>query len=83
MAGEQALLFVDNVRSRLHVVALDPLDYYESIKSAAAADIFGGTIYDMLLAQCALKVDAETIYTWDSHDFARLGQEVAKRVRTP
>jgi hypothetical protein len=37
----------------------------------------------MLLAQCALKVEAEIIYTWDARDFARLGKEIAKRVRTP
>ena len=83
MAGDQALLFLDEVRSRLQVTALDPVEYYESIKSAVAEDIFGGTIYDMVLAQCALKVEAEIIYTWDARDFARLGKEIAKRVRTP
>lgn len=82
MASGQALLFVDELRSRLQIVALDSVEYYESIKFAAAAEIVGGTIYDLLLAQCALKTAAEVIYTLDSH-FARLGPEIAKRVRTP
>jgi predicted nucleic acid-binding protein len=82
MASGQALLFVDELRSRLQIVALDPVEYYESIKSAAAEDIVGGTIYDLLLTQCALKTAAEVIYTLDSH-FARFETEIAKRVRTP
>jgi len=36
-----------------------------------------------LLAQCALKVNATTIYTWDLDHFRLLGPEVARRVRTP
>jgi len=36
-----------------------------------------------LLAQCALKANATTIYTWDLDHFRLLGPEVARRVRTP
>ena len=38
----------------------------------------GGTIYDALLAKCALKANATTIYTWDLEHFRRLGPEVAR-----
>lgn len=83
MAGDQALVFLDDIRSRLRLVALNPEQYYDAIKSAAAEGIYGGTIYDMLIATCALSVGASVIYTWDVGDFSRLGAEVAKRVRTP
>ena len=83
LAADQALLFLDEIRSRLQIIALDSVEYYECIKSAVAEDIVGGTIYDMLLARCAVKVGAEVIYSWDARDFARLGQEIAKRVTTP
>lgn len=43
----------------------------------------GGMIYDMLLAQCALKAKADTIYTWNVNHFQRLGPEVARRIKTP
>jgi hypothetical protein len=43
----------------------------------------GGAIYDALLAHCALKAKADTIFTWNIDHFRRVGPEVAKRVRTP
>jgi predicted nucleic acid-binding protein len=45
--------------------------------------LLGGTIYEALLAKCALKANATIIYTWDVDQFRRLGSEVARRVRTP
>jgi predicted nucleic acid-binding protein len=83
MTADEALLFVDDIRSRLTVVALETKEFYAALVSAATANIVGGTIYDMLLAQCALQAKAEIIYTWDVADFSRLGPAIAKRVHTP
>ncbi len=83
VSGDQAILFLTDLAERLTLVSLDPEEYWEAIINAAGAGIEGGTIYDALLARCALKAGAEIIYTWDVGDFGRLGQEVAKRVRTP
>ncbi len=83
LTGEQALLFLGEIRDRLTLVALEPDEYQTSIEDAAAAGITGGTVYDALLATCALKVGAEIIYTWDVGHFRRVGPAVAKRVRTP
>jgi len=80
---DQALLILDNIRDRFAMVALDPEEYCSAIADAAAAGIVGGTIYDALIARCALKVRATTIYTWNVEHFRRCGPEVAKRVRTP
>jgi predicted nucleic acid-binding protein len=83
LGGEQALLFLDDIRERLVVVALDEREYYSAIKEAAAAGIVGGTIYDLLLAQCALKAKADRIYTWNIKHFGQFGPGVAERLRTP
>jgi predicted nucleic acid-binding protein len=83
MSADDALLFLDDVRSRLAIVALEAQGYHAALASAAAANIVGRTIYDMLLAQCALQARAEIIYTWDVADFSRLGPQIAKRVHTP
>ena len=83
MGGDQALLFLDEIRQRLTIIALGEEDYYSAIASAAAEGVAGGTIYDALLAKCALKGNATTIYTWDLDHFRLLGAEVARRVRTP
>ncbi|MGA9811377.1 MAG: PIN domain-containing protein [Terriglobales bacterium] len=83
MSGDQALLLLDQIRERLTIITLDEEDYCSAIASAVTQGVVGGTIYDALLAQCALKTNATTIYTWDLHHFRLLGPEVARRVRTP
>jgi predicted nucleic acid-binding protein len=83
MSTDQVLLFLDDVRERLTIVQLTEQDYYSTISAAADESILGGTIYDALLAKCALKANCEIIYTWNTGDFSRLGPEVAKRMRTP
>ena len=83
MGGEQALLFLEDIRERLVVVALDEREYYAVIKKAAAIGIVGSTIYDALLAHCALKAKADTIYTWNIRHFEQFGQVIAERLRTP
>jgi len=83
LSGEQVLLFLENIRERLTLVTLDPEEYSAALHSAAANGIVGGAIYDALLAQCALKTRAETIYTWNVKHFQRINSEIARRVKTP
>jgi AbrB family looped-hinge helix DNA binding protein len=54
-----------------------------SLEDAAAIATSGGTTYDAIVAQCALKAKAQTIYTWNVKHFNRLGEHVAARVRHP
>ena len=82
-SASEAMLFLENIRERLAFVSLDAEEYLKAIMRAAEAEIEGGTIYDALLAHCALKARAETIFTWNIDHFRRVGPEVAKRVRTP
>lgn len=82
-SGDQALLFVSNIRERFTLVELGEQEYFQTLETAAAAGLVGGAIYDALLGQCALKVAAETLYTWNTKDFLRLPAAIADRVKTP
>jgi predicted nucleic acid-binding protein len=83
LSSDQAILFLEEIMKRFTLVALDAGEYFSTIETAASAGIVGGTIYDAILAKCALKAEAETILTWNSAHFLRLGPEIAKRVKTP
>ena len=83
VSGDQALLFLGNVRDQLTLVPLNEQEYFQVAEAAAATGLAGGAIYDAILAHCALKADAEVIYTWNTSDFLRLPQSISGRVRTP
>jgi predicted nucleic acid-binding protein len=83
LSGEQVLLFLENVLERLTIVTLTAEEYYGALKEAAAAGVVGGTIYDALLGRCAVKADAEYIYTWNVKHFRQFSSDIVKRVRTP
>ena len=80
---DQALWSLDSVAERLELISLEPIEYRHAIREAANNGIVGGTIYDALLGQCALKARATTIYTWNVAHFRRLGVDIAEKVRTP
>jgi predicted nucleic acid-binding protein len=83
VSADEAMLFLGNVRERLTIVGLDDQEYFKALEASAALGIAGGAIYDALLAHCALKAQAQTIYTWNAKDFTRLGPEIGGRVKTP
>ena len=83
LSGEQAFLFIQDVEERLTVVALTPQEYSRVIRIAATNGVVGGTIYDALLAHCALKAGADLIYTWNTRHFQQFGPEITRRLRTP
>lgn len=80
---EQALHAVQDVQARLTTIALNDAEYAEALSIAAEAGIAGGALYEALIARCAIKAKAQIIYTWNTKHFARLGPEIAKRVREP
>jgi len=83
MTCEQALLFVEEIRQRFTAVALDEDEYWSAINDSAAQGVTGGTIYDALIARCAVKAKAGTLFTWNVAHFRRLGPDIARRVQTP
>ena len=83
MTTDQVLLFLEDIRKRLTIVSLTEGDYYSTLSASAGEGVLGGTIYDAVIARCALKSNCDLIYTWNTADFNRLGTEVAKRIQTP
>jgi predicted nucleic acid-binding protein len=83
MSSEQVVFFLEEIEERLTIVSLESDEYLKVIRRAAAGGIVGGTIYDALLAGCAMKAKVETIYTWDERHFRLLGSEIAVRVEKP
>ena len=81
--ADEALLFLDELVERLALVALEPKEYIEVLQQSAAAGITGGGVYDAIIGRCARKAKAESIYTWNTKHFTRLGDEFATRTRTP
>ncbi len=83
ISAEQAMLFIGSIRERLFIVALTGQEYADALEAASARGIVGGGIYDAILARCAIKAKAETIYTWNEKHYAQCGPDVTKRLRTP
>jgi len=83
VSGDEAMLFLGDVRERRTIVSLDDKEYFKALEASSALGIAGGAIYDALLAHCAIKAKAQAIYTWNTRDFTRLGPAIAGRVKAP
>jgi len=80
---EQVMLFIENIEQHLAVVSLTPEEYRAALHSAAAAGIAGGTLYDFLIARCALKAGAGIISTWNTKHYQLFGTDIAAKLRLP
>jgi hypothetical protein len=76
------MLFLENIKERLTLISLDAEEYWIAIRDFAEAGVVGGTIYDALLAHCALKAKVDVVYTWNIDHFRLVGPDVAKQIRT-
>ena len=76
---EQAILFLNDIQEHLTIVSLESAEYFNAIQGAARNGIVGGTIYDALLAACAIKAKAETIYTHNERPRSPPGGALTRR----
>ncbi len=83
VSGDEAVLFLGNIRERLTLVALDEQEYFQMAEASAAGGLASGAIYDAIPGHCAIKARAEVIYTWNSRNFLRLTPAITSRVKTP
>jgi predicted nucleic acid-binding protein len=83
ISSEQGMLFVTNIRERLTVVALNADEYGDMLQKFTSIGIVGGAIYDALLAACAIKAKAETLFTWNLRHYGQFGPEVTRILKTP
>ena len=77
------MLFIGSICERLSIVVLSADEYAAALSASAALGIVGGGIYDAMLAQCAIKAEADAIFTWNRRHYALCGPEVTGRLRTP
>lgn len=83
ISAEQALLFIGSILERLSIIALTGKEYADGLQSSAGRGIVGGGIYDAMLAHCAIKSQADIIYTWNARHYALCAPQVTQRLRTP
>lgn len=79
----QAGDFLSFLRGHAKIVELTTKDYFAVFDALVRLNLSGALIYDALLLQCARKVNAETIYTWNVRHFQQLAPDLATRIRTP
>ena len=81
--SEQAWLFVQEVQTRLTLVALDESEYLETIRRASEMGLTSGRIYDALLLRSAAKCQAQSIFTWNLKHFRAIAPELSAIIRSP
>ena len=79
----EAVGFLESVYTRFSFVSLDAVDYFACIREAASNRISGGTVYDALIAKCAIQAGVDQIFTWNTRHYQLLGAEIAARIKTP
>ncbi|HEY7389556.1 MAG TPA: PIN domain-containing protein [Bryobacteraceae bacterium] len=83
ISAERAMLFIGSIRERLSIVVLTGDEYADALEAASARGIVSGGVYDAMLAHCAVRAQAEIIYTWNARHYSLCAPEVTQRVRTP
>jgi predicted nucleic acid-binding protein len=83
ISSAQTMLFIESIRERLSLVALNGEECAQALKAAASLGIVGGGIYDAMIAHCALKAKADVIYSWNTRHYSLCGAAVAELLRTP
>jgi hypothetical protein len=58
VSGDEALLFLGDIRERLTLVALDGQEYFRMAEASVAGGLANGASYDAILGHCALKAKA-------------------------
>lgn len=80
---EQAIKCVEKIATYLRIISLDGVATLGAIQNAASQNIADGTIYDSLIATCALQSSADRIFSWKTRHFELFGPNVALRLTTP
>ncbi len=82
ITGSDGIAVIEQILTRVSVVALDEDEYVGALREASST-IVGGAAYDFLIARCAMRARADVLLTLNLRDFTRFGPEVAALVKTP
>lgn len=80
---QQAILMIETAEKHLTPIALVTDEYRQALQDASRRGIAGGTVYDFLIAACALKIGVDIIYTRNLKHFQQFGVELAAKIRAP
>jgi hypothetical protein len=78
-----AMPYLGRLREKVECVALSADEVCDAAGRIAELGLLGGIVYDALLLECARKVRAEHIYTWNVRHFQLVAPDLADRIRTP
>jgi len=78
-----ALQLIEENLEGFQPVALSAADYRSVLRRLEKLGLGGGTVYDALIAQAALKAKADHLFTLNPAHFRRLGQDVEAIVLVP
>lgn len=83
MSPQEAQTLLVRCLQYLEAVPLATADYRAAIAQMATLNLPGGGIFDALIAQAALKVEADKILTLNPNHFSRLNAEIARITEVP
>jgi predicted nucleic acid-binding protein len=80
---DEAEAAIADLLQYLEPVPLLAEDYQNAIGLMRALKLVGGGIFDVLIAQAALKVEVDCLLTLNPKDFTRLGDKIVGLVQIP
>jgi predicted nucleic acid-binding protein len=80
---DEANAAIADLLEYLKPVPLLAEDYQRAIARMAELKLAGGSVFDAVIAQAALKVSVDHLVTLNPKDFVRLGDEIAAFVKVP
>jgi predicted nucleic acid-binding protein len=83
VSPEQAQKVITEALQYLEMISLLPSDYQTVIAQVANLNLPGGSIFDALIAQAALKAKVDVLMTLNPKHFIRLGTAIANLVQVP
>lgn len=83
IAPELAQKLITENLERFEVIPLTTEDYQMVIAQMVNLNLTGGSIYDALIAQAAVKAKVNVLLTLNPNHFNRLGEDMAPLVQVP
>lgn len=83
ISPQEAQNLLERCLQYLEAVSLATVDYQAAIAQMATLNLPGGGIFDVLIAQAALKVSADQLLTLNPSHFTRLDAAIAQMVEVP
>ena len=74
---------IDENLASFTAIPLTADDYHKAISTMVSLNLSGGGIYDTIIAQAAIKAEADTILTLNPNHFTSLGEDISENVKVP